>query len=150
VVNRFVQTYHVALAEYEQAMLFDNEYPSRPASPREEMLATLAAGKNEHGHSGFSIELPDGILSWDEQLITRFIESAMRGTKSEADGTATPPLEKAYGRPSPYPRPASLASKRGIGGVATMKNLKLGSWRGTDYAASWVESQLALGNVIEL
>lgn len=143
VVQRFVQKYHLALAEYDQTVGFE-EYPFRPISPREEMLAAReAGGKN---HRGFSLELPDGILGWDEKLITRFIENAMG---PQSDGTSTPPssplADMALGRASPYPRPAS---KRGIGGGGVAR--KLGSWMGTDYAASWVEKQLAQGNVIEL
>jgi hypothetical protein len=138
-VQRFVQMYHIALAEYELLQ--------RPPSPREEMRATLAAKTG-----GFSLELPDGILGWDEQLITRFIESAMMmgGSASASTASSTPP-PPVYGRPAPYSRPRSRATsgKRGIGGGG-LRKLGSGSWRGTDYAASWVESQLALGSVIEL
>ncbi|KAF8246839.1 hypothetical protein K440DRAFT_317090 [Wilcoxina mikolae CBS 423.85] len=123
IVKQFVCTYHMALEEYEHEMAYD--YVSIPPSPRVEMAAAMAAaaasktGKN--GERLLSLALPDGILGWDEAVITEYIKKAVgSSTKSGDTSPASSPGHDrtTYGRPNPY-SPGNLASRRGMAGVVS-------------------------------
>jgi len=123
IVQRFVHTYHMALAEHEHEMAY--EYASVPPSPRVEMAAAMAAaaasssGKN--GERSLSLTLPDGILGWDEAVITEYIKKAVGSPiKPKYTPPASPPTPErsTYGRPNPYPQ-GNLASRRGMAGVVS-------------------------------
>jgi len=152
VIQRFVRTYHLALQEREHLMACLDM--SRPASPRAEMAATMAAmatkcaTRQDHP---FSLELPDGILGWDEDVITRYIEEAVGVSRSENTSTSSSPSqaqEMGLARHSPHPHPYPpypYPARRAIGSPLA-KRLAApiamrGRGSGTDYAASWVESQ---------
>ena len=137
-VQRFVRMYHLALQTQEHARLCLDE--SRPASPRAEMAATMAGLLEEQRDDKFSLALPDGILSWDEDVISRFIEDAVGSCRSEnTTPTSSEPRETAHPsshhsrrrRARPALPPKTLNARLPMRGRAS----------GTDYAASWVESQ---------
>lgn len=151
VVQRFVRTYHLALQEHEHLMACLNM--SRPASPRAEMAATMAAMATKCATQmdhPFSLELPDGILGWDEEVITRFIEEAVGVSRSENTTPTSSSQERDMIRHTPqtpvYPSYPYSGGRRAIGSPLAKKPLDApiamrGRGSGTDYAANWVESQ---------
>lgn len=143
VVQRFVRMYHLALQTQEHARLCLDE--SRPASPRAEMAATMAGLLEERRDDKFSLALPDGILGWDEDVISRFIEDAVGScssenttpTSSEPRETTHPPSSHHHHHHSRRRARPALPPKKPLNALLPMR----GRASGTDYAASWVESQ---------
>lgn len=126
IIQRFVDIYHRALEDYDHAMACEYD-PVVPPSPCMEMAAAAmactaaAAPTPVDGKPGqscsLSLALPDGILDWDETVLTKFIEEAVGpSVKSKAStpvGSVIYEKASLSGRHDPYPPPSSDLARKG-------------------------------------
>lgn len=119
-IQRFVHTYHRALADYEHAVAceYDQGAPPSPCmGVAVAVVPTPVDGKPGQSCS-FSLELPDGILDCDETALTKFIEEAVgppiiKSKASTPVGSVIYEKASQSGRNDPYPPPLGNPAWKG-------------------------------------